>query len=464
MIGGVVGRVSSPVLAGRDAEVAQLRAALQRAAAGQPAIVVVAGEAGIGKTRLMTELLGQAGGLGAVALSGGCLDIGDGVLAYAPMVEALRPLVDLLDPSELERVLGGARAELARLVPELGGQAMGRQAVTPLAPTRLFELLLGVLHRLTDQGPVLVVVEDLHWADQSTRDLLGFLVRNLRGGVALVLTYRADELHRRHPLRPFLAELDRGGRVERLELGRLGRRELGELLAGILGKRAPAALVGELLARSEGNPFFAEELVWRLREAVTHHVLAVDEASGGYVFRHALVQEAIYDDLLPVQRGPLHAAYARALERRIEQRGDASDTASGAAVEWGQLAYHWYAAHDLGRRWWSACRPGRPPSRSSRWPRPSGTTSVPWSCGTRSPSRPPPARWTGARCSIAPPRRPTWPATTTVRSPWPAWPSTGSTRSPSHCGPGRCWSGCPATTTPPATLPGRWPPSSGRWP
>jgi DNA-binding CsgD family transcriptional regulator/tetratricopeptide (TPR) repeat protein len=416
MIGGVARRVSSPELVGRDGEAAQLRAALERAAAGQPAIVVVAGEAGVGKTRLVTELLGQAGELGAVALSGGCLDVGDGVLAYAPMVEALRPLVGLLDPLELERVLGGARAELARLVPELGGQAAGRQAEAPLAPTRLFELLLGVLHRLADGGPVLVVVEDLHWADQSTRDLVGFLHRNLRGGVALVLTYRSDELHRRHPLRPFLAELDRSGRVERLELGRLDRRELGELLAGILGEPAPAALVGEILARSEGNPFFAEELlaahldgtrlpsalrglvlarvealsepaqrvlevaavagtrvdhellaavvgqdaeqlVWLLREAVTRHVLAVDGTSGAYVFRHALVQEAIYDDLLPIQRGPLHAAYARALERRITERGDAS--ASSGAAEQGQLAYHWYAAHDLGQALLASVRAGQ---------------------------------------------------------------------------------------------------------
>jgi hypothetical protein len=126
---------------------------------------------------------------------------------------------------------------------------------------RLFELVLGVLHRLAERAVVLVVVEDLHWADQSTRDLVGFLVRNLRGGVALVVTYRSDELHRRHPLRPFLAELDRSGRVERLELGRLGRRELGELVAGILGGPAAPGLVAEVLARSEGNPVFAEELV-----------------------------------------------------------------------------------------------------------------------------------------------------------------------------------------------------------
>ena len=407
MIGGVVGRVSSPVLVGRDAEVAQLRAALERAAAGQPAIVVVAGEAGVGKTRLVAELLGAVGEVGAVALSGGCLDVGDGVLAYAPMVEALRPLARVLAPEELERVLGGARAELARLVPELGPQPEGEQAA-PLAPTRLFELLLGMLHRLAERGPVLLVVEDLHWADQSTRDLLEFLHRNLRAGVALVLTYRSDELHRRHPLRPWLAELDRSGRAERLELGRLGRRELALQLAGILDEPVAPALVGEILARSEGNPFFAEELlaahlegarlplalrdlllarvealseatqrvlevaavagarvdhellaavvgqdaeqlVWLLREAVTHHVLAVDEASGGYVFRHALVQEAVYDDLLPVQRGPLHAAYARALGRRVEQRDAGAGTTGATAVEWGQLAYHWYAAHDLGQ-------------------------------------------------------------------------------------------------------------------
>ncbi len=410
MIGGVALRVSSPVLVGRGAEAAQLWAAFGRAQAGSPATVVVAGEAGVGKTRLVTELLARVRAQEALALAGGCLNVGEGVVAYAPLVEALRSLGGAVDQAELERVLGGARAELARLVPELGAPVEAGVQAAPgavaLMPGRLFELLLGVLHRLAERGPLLLVVEDLHWADQSTRDLLGFLVRNLRAGVALLLTYRSDELHRRHPLRPFLGELDRSGRTERLELGRLGRRELGELLAGILGEPAPAALVGEILARSEGNPFFAEELlasrvggaggsaelpevlrdlllarvealpqathrllqvaavagrrvdhhllaevaaqpserlVELLREAVAHHVLVVDGGSGAYAFRHALVQEAIYDDLLPVQRPPLHAAYARALAARIDGQGDAG------AAELGRLAYHWYAAHDLGQ-------------------------------------------------------------------------------------------------------------------
>jgi DNA-binding CsgD family transcriptional regulator/tetratricopeptide (TPR) repeat protein len=401
-------RVSCPVLVGRGAEVARLRAAIEQAAAGQPATVLVAGEAGIGKTRLVTEAAGYAAGLGVVALAGGCLDVGEGVLAYAPVVEALRPLAGLLGPAELERVLGGARDELARLVPELGPRdAAGPGG--PLAPSQLFELLLAMLHRIAERTPVLLVVEDLHWADQSTRDLLAFLVRNLRAGVALVLTCRSDELRPGHPLRPFLAELDRGGRAERLELGRLGGREVTELIAGILGEPPAPGLDREILARSEGNPFFAEELlaarregtrlpaalrdlllarvdaltepaqrvlaaaavagsrvdhellaavtgqddgqlVPLLREAVARHLLAVHEGNSGYVFRHALVQEAVYGELLPAQRGPLHAAYARALDRRIERRDAGASTSAGVtAVELAQLAYHWHAAGDQGK-------------------------------------------------------------------------------------------------------------------
>src|SRR6266700_2381810 len=152
MIGGVALRVSSPVLVGRGAEAARLWAAFGRAQAGSPATVVMAGEAGVGKTRLVTELLARVRAQEALALAGGCLNVGEGVVAYAPLVEALRSLGGAVDQAELERVLGGARAELARLVPELGGPVEAGVQAAPgagaLTPGRLFELLLGVLHRL----------------------------------------------------------------------------------------------------------------------------------------------------------------------------------------------------------------------------------------------------------------------------------------------------------------------------
>ena len=113
-------------------------------------------------------------------------------------------------------------------------------------------------------------------------------------------------------------------------------------VAAVAGTRVDHQLLAEVVGQDP------EQLVGLLREAVTRHVLAVDQAGDAYAFRHALVQEAVYDDLLPVQRGPLHAAYARALERRIEQR-EAPGRPGAGAVERGQLAYHWYAAHDLGQ-------------------------------------------------------------------------------------------------------------------
>jgi DNA-binding CsgD family transcriptional regulator len=426
---GFTRRVSSPVFVGRTVQLARLHRATERVSAGQPATVVVAGEAGVGKTRLVAELRRHAGERGAVTLTGGCVDVGEGVLAYAPVTEALRGLVGRLDADELDRVLGNARPELARLAPELAAPAPAASSSpdgAPSAPGRFFELLLGVVGRLAERAPVLLVIEDLHWADQSTRELLGFLHRNLRGGVCLVLTYRNDEPNRGAPLRPFLAELERGGRAERLELARLPREELDELLAGILGHPAPAALAAEIWARSDGNPSFAEELlaahragladrglhqalrdlllvrvevltepaqqllevaavagrrvdhallaavadqplerlVGLLREAVSHHVLVAEEpegptgadGEGTYAFRHALVQEAVYGSLLPVERRRLHAAYAGALAARLEDAGQASQA---SATDLGQLAHHAHAAHDLEAALPAAVRAGQ---------------------------------------------------------------------------------------------------------
>ena len=268
---------------------------------------------------------------------------------------------------------------------------------------RLFELLLGVVQRLAARGPLLWVMEDLHWADRSTRDLLAFLATYLRSGrVLLVGSFRSDELHRLHPLHPLLGELARNRRVRRLELGRFTRAEVAEQLAGLLGTDPPARLVDDIYARSEGNPFFAEELLLAgdsgpgvlppslqevlltrvvrldhgtqqllrvaaaagpgvtqpllaavtgiddqqllegLREAVDQQLLLPEPGGAGYVFRHALVAEAVYSELLPGERVRLHTALAGALEAGLEA-GDAP------AIRAARLAYHWSAAGDQPR-------------------------------------------------------------------------------------------------------------------
>ena len=125
----------------------------------------------------------------------------------------------------------------------------------------MFELLLALLGRLAEAQPLVLVFEDVHWADRSSRDFLAFFVRNARHQrVLLVATYRTDELHRRHPLRALVAEAERAPIVERVGLERFTREEMVAQLTGILGRRPEARLVDELFARAEGNPFFTEEL------------------------------------------------------------------------------------------------------------------------------------------------------------------------------------------------------------
>ena len=423
--------LTSATFVGRTEELARLAAAADRAAAGTPTAVVVGGEAGVGKTRLVGELVASARQAGATVLVGGCVELGGEGLPFAPLIEALRGFVRDLDEPELAQLVPGrARVELARLLPELGpggpgpdaaGSWVGGPGAEPRGSglgseqRRLFELLLVLLERLGSERPAVLVVEDLHWADRSTRDLLAFLVRNLRHGrLLLVMTYRSDELHRRHPLRPFLAELDRGRRAERLELARFGRDEVAAQLAGIQGTPAPPELTERIHARSDGNAFFVEELAATaaadgelppslrdtllariellaeptqqvlgvaaaagarvghdllaevaglpdaellagLREAVSAHVLLVAADDGAYGFRHALVKEAVAAELLPGERTRLHARFAAALAGR-DAGGD-----PGLAAE---LAWHWYAAHDLERALPAAVEAGRAAERA----------------------------------------------------------------------------------------------------
>jgi DNA-binding CsgD family transcriptional regulator/tetratricopeptide (TPR) repeat protein len=401
----------SPVLVGRERELERLRAALDRTTGGEAGVVLVGGEAGIGKSRLLEAAFD--GVPTARMLTGGCIELGGEGLPFVPLVQALRTLVRTTAPADLDGLLGPARAELGRLLPELA--VAGDGPVQPTGSTaQLFELVLGVLGRLGAERPLVLVVEDLHWADRSTLDLVTFLVRALQGlRVLLVLTYRSDEVDRRSPLRPLLTSWERLRGVERLQLERLTRAQVGTQIGAILGAAADPQTVELVHDRSEGNPFFVEELLRTLREgesaaelppslrdillaraerlsppaqrllrtaavagravperllaevagvpsaeryealreAVDASLLVVDESGRGYAFRHALTRDAVYQDLLPGERVDLHTAYAEALER---DPGLAGDDSSVSAT----LAVHWYAAHDLPRSLAASIRAG----------------------------------------------------------------------------------------------------------
>ena len=397
--------VQSPVFVGRREEIASLTALLERAADGEPGFAIVAGEAGVGKTRLVTELAGHAAGSGFTVLAGHCVELGAEGLPLAPLIDALRTLARTTARTELADVLGPARRGLGRLLPELDPGGAAEPTADGIQVSQLLELVLGLLGRLSARRPLLLVLEDLHWSDQSTRELVAFLIRSLRGvRVVLLATYRSDELNRRHPLRPLIASWDRLRTVQHVELHRFEPGEVAAQLGAILGTEPAAGLVDLVFDRSGGNAYLVEELAGLvrgggdpadlppsladvllsrldalspeaqrllrtaavagrsvpdkllaevagvgdaefyagLREAVESHLLVVDHTGRSYAFRHALTRDAVYEDMLPGERGGLHAAYGEALTRDPDLAGD--DAAVPAA-----LAHHWYAALDLPR-------------------------------------------------------------------------------------------------------------------
>jgi predicted ATPase len=256
--------VVSPVLIGRERELAQLRAAVARTAAGEPGVVLVGGEAGVGKSRLLEAAVAETAGIRV--LTGACIELGGEGLPFVPVVEALRTLTRTTPPDALDALLGPARRELSRLLPELA-PADAPPGSAPGSTAQLFELLLGVLSRIGAQRPLVLVIEDLHWADRSTLDLVTFLVRALQGTrVLMVLSYRSDEVDRRSPLRPLLTGWERQRGVDRVQLERFDRAEVAAQMAGILGAPADEAMIDVVFDRSEGNAFFVEELVRTVRE------------------------------------------------------------------------------------------------------------------------------------------------------------------------------------------------------
>ena len=176
--GAMANRVSSRRLVGRDDELELLLELVRRAGEGDGRAALVVGEAGIGKSRLVSEFAGRARECGTLVLVGECVDLAEAELPYAPIVGALRAVVRERSELDLAKLFGAARGELARLLPELGDPGPSVQG--SVGQTRLFELVLGVLSRLGQERPVALVIEDVHWADSASLDLLAFLVRNQR--------------------------------------------------------------------------------------------------------------------------------------------------------------------------------------------------------------------------------------------------------------------------------------------
>ena len=230
IIEAMVGQIVSPEIVGRGAELEVLSNAFADASAGRARVVLIGGEAGIGKTRLVAEATDLTRAAGALVLSGGCVGVAEGSLPFGPIVEAVRPLVRSLEEPDGDSPAEGwppatrdAVAAVAAAFQFAGAATVRSMDAAELRPewtrSRLYETLLDLLRRLGAERPVVLVVEDLHWADDSTRELLAFLVRNIRDErLLLVATFRSDELHRRHPLLSWLAEVERVAGVDRVEL------------------------------------------------------------------------------------------------------------------------------------------------------------------------------------------------------------------------------------------------------
>lgn len=395
-------------LVGRDQDLAALVGALDQVVDGAPATVLVGGEAGIGKTRLVREFTDRVADRARI-LAGGCVERGADGLPFAPFTAALRGLTAGLGRTRLDDLLpAGGPGELPRVLPGLGKP--DRDTDPGSARARLFEGMLGLLGKVAALQPTALLIEDLHWGAGSSRDLLDFLVRN-QPPLLIIVTYRSDELDRTHPLRAMLAELDRVGWVSRRELARLARPEVAALIRGALGEEPRPEFVDLVQRRSEGNPLFVEALLAggtsgdaalgdaalpeSLRDLLlapvhrlpgqAREVLAVAAAGGvrvghallaavagvdapslsealraavsgnllvadgdGYAFRHALIRDAVYGDELPGDRVRWHLHYAEALA------ADPTLAPDGRAAT--ELAHHWHAARDLPRALTAAWR------------------------------------------------------------------------------------------------------------
>jgi class 3 adenylate cyclase len=252
------------VLVGRELELSELEDALLAAMRGEGRMLLLSGDAGMGKTRLATELGERARGIGATYLSGGCSEA-PLALPYLPFIEALANYVVRADLKWLRERLGRSAAELGNLFPRLGPAAS--EAGDPSqAKLRFFEAILHLLEVVAGDAGLLLVVEDLHGADASTRELLDYLARRLPATRVLVLgTFRAEEIGRKHPLLPNIHGWRRSGLAQVVELKPLDTGAVAGMAEAIFDDPAQADTGSFLHERCEGNPFVLEEL---LKEAL----------------------------------------------------------------------------------------------------------------------------------------------------------------------------------------------------
>ncbi|WP_157540906.1 helix-turn-helix transcriptional regulator [Microbacterium sp. XT11] len=380
---------ASAPMVGRDADLAQVRALFERASGGIPTALLVDGEAGIGKSRLLREFTDEVARRADIHV-GWCLDLGPARSPYGPLTGILRSLVQTLGVDGVREAVGPGVDALGMLVPELAPRETDRASTSP---ERLRDAIASLIEGASERAPQVLVVEDLHWADDSTLAILSFLLRALgRGRILLLLSCRSDDVRRGDAVSRFIGEATRARLLERLSLERLGIEAVREIAEQITGHPLSDGALERIHDRAEGVPFFVEEIAGcskgplpdglrdlllarfdRLSDdarhvvqvasgaerPVSHPLLArlaalpddrLDEAvreatrSGILVvvddefrFRHALLREAVHDDLLPGERSRLHRAYAETLE---SERDD-TDTADAAA-----LAYHWQLAQD----------------------------------------------------------------------------------------------------------------------
>jgi DNA-binding CsgD family transcriptional regulator/tetratricopeptide (TPR) repeat protein len=382
-------RISSPALVGRLHELEVIVDLLAQARESRPSLCIVAGEAGVGKTRMAREFERRAGDTGMRCLRGQCLALAGGEFPFEPFVGIFRQL-----GSNLREVLLGGPSE------------------APVSQAHAHASLLDALRDVAAERPTAIVIEDIHWADESTRDFLRYVARSLHDErLAIAATFRSDELPPDDPARVLVAELIRCDAVVCVELDRLTRAQTAEQLAAIAGQTVGGDEVDEIHERAQGNPFIAEEL-WATRSlaipptlgdallarvrrmpaetqrvlrllavfgrpvgielagvaaddaeatsaalhrAVDEHILMPTDAGQRLTFRHALVREALYAELLPGERENLHRAVVATLAR----------PGVGSAAE---RAYHHLAAGQPGAALTASVEAGLVDARRAAYP------------------------------------------------------------------------------------------------